>query len=58
MAAKLVESITETATTTAELLTRTGMVRDEVDRAVQIIQNAFRKHLSVKLAAKPNGMRL
>lgn len=55
VAAKLVESITETATTTAELLTRTGMIREEVDSAVQIIQNAFRKHLSVKLAAKPNG---
>lgn len=55
MAASVVESLTEVALTTAEFLTKTGMTREEADQVAKIIQEAFRKHLSIKLTEQQNG---
>lgn len=45
VAARLVQSITEIATTTVEFLLKTGMTRSEADKVVNIIQNAFKKYV-------------
>ncbi|KAJ8919112.1 hypothetical protein NQ315_012097 [Exocentrus adspersus] len=45
VAARLVQSITDIATTTAEFLLKTGMNRREADKVVSIIQKAFRKYI-------------
>lgn len=55
VAARLVENIAEIAYTIANFLERTGVNREEVDKMVKIIQVAFRKYLSVRPQARPNG---
>lgn len=55
VAARLVENIAEIATTIASFLERTGMKREEVNKTVAVLQTAFRKYLSVKPKARPNG---
>lgn len=45
VAARLVQSITDIATTTVEFLLRTGMTRSEADKVVNIIQKSFKKFI-------------
>lgn len=55
VAASVVDNLTDVAITTAEFLMRTGMSREEADRVARIIQEAFRRHMAVKLAATQTG---
>lgn len=49
------ENIADTASTIANFLERTGMSREKANKVVTIIQAAFRKYLSIRPHARPNG---
>lgn len=55
VAARLVENIADIASTIANFLERTGMTRDDANKTVIILQTAFRKYLSIRPKARPNG---
>ncbi|XP_050297665.1 uncharacterized protein LOC126737026 [Anthonomus grandis grandis] len=54
VAARLVQSLTEMAVTTATFLEETGMPRDEIDNIVGAIQKTFRKSIDSDEEVKEN----